>query len=43
MDFDEETMSIITRKEIKKGEELSINYNGDVKDTSPVWFDVRKK
>lgn len=43
MDFDDETMSIITRKEIKKGEELSINYNGDVNDVSPVWFDVRKK
>jgi SET domain-containing protein len=43
MDFDEETMSIITRKAIKKGEELSINYNGDVTDQSPVWFDVRKK
>jgi SET domain-containing protein len=36
-------MSIITRREIKKGEELSINYNGEVTDKSPVWFDVRKK
>ncbi|NSL88061.1 SET domain-containing protein [Chitinophaga solisilvae] len=43
MDFDAETMSIITRREIKRGEELFINYNGDVTDTSPVWFDMKKK
>ena len=43
MDFDEDTMSIITRRDIKKGEELFINYNGDVTNTSPVWFDVKKK
>jgi SET domain-containing protein len=43
MDFDAETMSIITRKEIKKGDELCINYNGEVTDVSPVWFDVKKK
>lgn len=43
MDFAEETMSIVTRREIKKGEELYINYNGDPENTNPVWFDVRKK
>jgi uncharacterized protein len=43
MDFTEETMSIITRRAIKKGEELFINYNGDVEDDSPLWFDVKKK
>lgn len=43
MDFEEETMSIITRRDIKKGEELFINYNGDPENTNPVWFDVRKK
>lgn len=43
MDFKEETMSIITRRDIKKGEELFINYNGDVTDSSPLWFDTRKK
>ncbi|UYQ91508.1 SET domain-containing protein [Chitinophaga horti] len=43
MDFSEETMSIITLRTIKKGEELFINYNGDVEDTSPVWFDVKRK
>ncbi|WP_109697174.1 SET domain-containing protein [Chitinophaga deserti] len=43
MDFDAETMSIKTRRAIKKGEELHINYNGDVEDVSPVWFDVKRK
>jgi uncharacterized protein len=43
MDFDAETMAIKTRRNIKKGEELSINYNGDVEDKSDVWFDVKKK
>ena len=43
MDFDAETMSIKTRRDIKKGEELSINYNGEVTDTSPVWFDVKRQ
>lgn len=43
MDFDAETMAIKTRREIKKGEELSINYNGDIEDKSPVWFDVKRK
>ena len=26
--------------DIKKGEELTINYNGLVHDKSPVWFEV---
>jgi SET domain-containing protein len=43
MDFDAETMAIRTRRDIKKGEELSINYNGDIEDKSPVWFDVKRK
>jgi SET domain-containing protein len=43
MDFDAETMAIKTRRNIKRGEELSINYNGDVEDKSDVWFDVKKK
>jgi SET domain-containing protein len=43
MDFEAETMAIKTRRAIKKGEELSINYNGEVEDSSPVWFDVKRK
>ncbi|MFB6454506.1 SET domain-containing protein [Chitinophaga sp. Hz27] len=40
MDFEEETMSIITRKAIKKGEELTINYNGVPTNKAPLWFDM---
>ncbi|WP_341837591.1 SET domain-containing protein [Chitinophaga pollutisoli] len=43
MDFDAETMAIKTRRAIKKGEELQINYNGDPEDVSDVWFDVKRK
>ncbi|AWO00416.1 SET domain-containing protein-lysine N-methyltransferase [Chitinophaga alhagiae] len=43
MDFEAETMAIKTRRDIRKGEELSINYNGEVEDSSPVWFDVKRK
>ncbi len=40
MDFEEETMSIITRRVIKKGEELFINYNGAPNSKAPLWFDM---
>lgn len=42
MDFEAETMSIKTLREIRKGEELCINYNGEIDDQSPVWFGVKK-
>jgi SET domain-containing protein len=41
MDFDTQTMSIKTVRDIQKGEELFINYNGNVNDPQPVWFDVK--
>ncbi|HSQ43913.1 MAG TPA: SET domain-containing protein [Ginsengibacter sp.] len=41
MDFDEETIQIKTIRQIHKGEELTINYNGDWNDSKKVWFDVR--
>lgn len=41
MDFEEETMSIITRRAIKKGEELLINYNGVPTSKDPLWFDIK--
>lgn len=41
MDFEKETMSVITLRDIKKGEELCINYNGERKDDTPLWFKVR--
>jgi uncharacterized protein len=41
MDFDNARISIKTVREIKTGEELFINYNGDWNDTKLVWFDVK--
>ena len=39
MDYENETISIITIKDIKVGEELFINYNAEVDQASPVWFE----
>ena len=41
MDFDDDLMMIKTVRVIKKGEELTINYNGDWNDGKKVWFDVK--
>ncbi|MBS1667275.1 MAG: SET domain-containing protein-lysine N-methyltransferase [Bacteroidetes bacterium] len=40
MDFDEDLIRIKTVRPVMRGEELSINYNGDWNDQKPVWFDV---
>ena len=40
MDFEDASISIKTVKAIDKGEELTINYNGDWNDGKKVWFDV---
>ena len=39
MDFEEEIIQIKTVRQIKPGEELTINYNGDWNNKKPVWFD----
>lgn len=39
MDFDELIIRITTVRDVRKGEELCINYNGNWNDTKPVWFD----
>ncbi|MFL9484702.1 SET domain-containing protein [Chitinophagaceae bacterium LWZ2-11] len=41
MDFDGETMTIQTIKDLKKGEELFINYNAAPDDATPVWFKTK--
>ena len=41
MDFEESTMLVKTVRKIEKGEELTINYNGDWNDAKTVWFDVK--
>ena len=43
MDYDFDTISIKTIKEIKAGEELFINYNAVPNDATPVWFDKKIK
>ena len=40
MDFEEETIQVKTVKAIKKGEELTINYNGDWNNEKRIWFDA---
>ena len=41
MDYDDEVIFIQTVTVIKKGEELTINYNGDWNDESKIWFDAK--
>lgn len=38
MDYEENSMTIETVREIKKGEELTINYNAEPDDKTEVWF-----
>lgn len=39
MDFEDNTIMIKTVRKIKKGEEITINYNGDYNDKTKIWFD----
>ena len=41
MNYEEQTISILTMRPIPAGEELTINYNGDWNDEKKVWFDVK--
>ena len=40
MDFEEDSIFVKTVRIIEKGEELTINYNGDWSDGKKVWFDT---
>lgn len=40
MDFEEHIIFVKAVRHIKKGEELTINYNGEWNDATKVWFDV---
>lgn len=40
-DFDEETIYIKSMRRIEAGEELTINYQGDYDNDTPVWFEVK--
>jgi hypothetical protein len=41
MDYEENNIIIETVRVIEKGEELTINYNGDSSDGTTIWFDVK--
>jgi hypothetical protein len=41
MDYADRMITVRTVRDIRKGEELFINYNGDWDDPSPVWFDAK--
>ena len=41
MDYKNRTMTITTVKPIKKGDELSVNYNAEPNDKTKVWFDKK--
>ena len=40
MNYDDQTISIQTVRDINAGEELTINYNGDWNTETKVWFDA---
>ncbi len=42
MDFDAQLMMIKTLRVIAAGEELTINYNGEIDGEKKLWFDVLK-
>lgn len=41
MDYETQSMYIETVRDIKAGEELTINYNGTWNDKTKVWFDAK--
>ncbi len=42
MDYDDHAIYIKAMRDIKAGEELTINYNGPWNDKKKVWFDVKE-
>jgi uncharacterized protein len=41
MDFEEAAMFLKTVRQVHKGEELTINYNGDFDNARDLWFKIR--
>lgn len=41
MDYEDELIYVQTVRVIEKGEELTINYNGDWNDGTKLWFDAK--
>ncbi len=42
MDYEAQTISIKTVRAIATDEEITINYNGDWDDATPLWFEVKE-
>ena len=42
MNYEDETIDVKTMQDVKAGEELTINYNGNWNDQNHVWFAVAK-
>jgi len=42
INFDNHTFDFFAYTDIKAGEEILINYNGEVDNTDPLWFDVEE-
>jgi len=40
-DSKQRTMKFLARRDISKGEEITINYNGDPNDRRKLWFEVK--
>ncbi|MER2057271.1 MAG: SET domain-containing protein [Niallia sp.] len=43
INFDKHTFDYYAYKDIKAGEEILINYNGEVDDYEPLWFNKEKE
>ena len=43
MNYDEDVILVKTVRLIEKGEELTINYNGDWDDKSKIWFEAEER
>ena len=39
MDYDNDEIHVVARRRIRRGEEITISYNGDADDQAPVWFE----
>ncbi|MBD8033974.1 SET domain-containing protein [Solibacillus sp. FSL W8-0474] len=43
INFENETFDFFAYKDIKAGEEIFINYNGDIDDNDPLWFNKEEE
>ena len=39
LDFENDTIDIVAVKDIKAGEEITLNYHGESGDKTPLWFE----